>query len=175
MNNLTRGGIFSAFFSAVLMFALGVAAAPSSPVASQRSQAAVVVQGAWVRATVPGQPVAAAYMQLQAQKSGLTLTALRSPVAASVQLHDMQMQGEVMRMSEIKKLTLVVGQAVSLRPGGKHIMLIGIKQALAAGDSVPLELLFSNGRRLQLNIPVLNTAPTAGAEPAESDAMVHRY
>jgi len=90
-------------------------------------------------------------------------------------LHDMQMQGEVMRMSEIKKLTLVAGQTVSLRPGGKHIMLMGIKQALAVGDSVPLELLFSNGRRLQLNIPVLNTAPTAAveAEPAESDAMAH--
>ena len=142
--------------------------------------AAVQVQGAWIRATVPGQKVAAAYMQLQTQEAGMQLLSLCSPVAASVQVHDMQMQGDVMRMVELKTLGLPKGQIVQLAPGGKHIMLMGLNQPLQAGQSVQLELRFQNGRQLSLHVPVLHAAPAGadmgkktGAEPAANERMSH--
>lgn len=132
--------------------------------------AMVQVQNAWVRATVPGQKVAAAYMQLQAQVPGLRLQALRSPAAASVQLHDMQMHGEIMRMVEVKTLDLPLGQTVVLAPSGMHIMLMDLAQPLLAGSSISVQLLFADGRQQKLTLPVLNAAPEHATNAVQQGA-----
>lgn len=137
------------------------AQAGAKPKVAAPQPAPVQISGAWARATVPGQKVAVAYMQLQAQEPGLVLQSLDTPVAEQVQLHDMQMQGDVMRMRELPHLDLPLGIPVVLAPSGKHIMLMGLGQVLRPGDQLALTLHFNQGRSLQLSLPVLNTAPNS--------------
>jgi hypothetical protein len=111
--------------------ALGTAAA----------QAQVSVSGAWARGTVEGQRATGAFMQLRSA-DGAALVGAESPVAGAVEIHEMRMEGNVMRMRPIPKLDLPAGQAVDLKPGGYHIMLMNLKAPLKKGDSVPIKLRF---------------------------------
>ena len=100
---------------------------------------AVSVSKPWVRATVAGQSVAGAYMDITA-KSNAALVGAASPVAAKAELHTMTMDGGVMKMRALDKLDLPAGKTVNLKPGGYHVMLIDIKRELKAGERVPLTL-----------------------------------
>ncbi len=132
-------GLGAAFAQAHEGHAHGLtSAAPHAPAAP--AQALLQVQEAWVRSTVPGQKVAAAYMQLKAQEAGWAVVGASSPAAARLELHDMRMDKDVMRMFAIDSLPLPLGQTVALQPAGKHIMLMGLHAPLAEGDSVRLEL-----------------------------------
>jgi hypothetical protein len=97
------------------------------------------VKDAWVRVPAPGQKVAGAYMEITGRTS-LWLMAVASPVAARAELHSTTMEDGVMKMRPIEKLELPGGRAVRLAPGGLHIMLIDLKQALKPGDKVPITL-----------------------------------
>ena len=99
----------------------------------------VVVSGAWVRATVPGQPVAAGYLNITSAH-GAALAGVRSDVADSVQMHTMHDDGGVMRMRELERLELPAGQTVRLAPSGTHLMLLQLKKPLRPGDTVALDL-----------------------------------
>lgn len=100
---------------------------------------AVQVSDAWARATVPGQEVAGAYLNLRSAKAA-KLVKTESPVAGSVAIHSMSMKDGVMEMRELTELALPAGKTVKLAPGGFHIMLIDLKKPLKAGDTVPLKL-----------------------------------
>jgi copper(I)-binding protein len=123
-----------------LSLALGLTLSLAAPAVSAQT-ATVQVSDAWVRATVPQQKATGAFMTLQAP-AGTRLVEARSPVAAVVEIHEMAMQGDVMRMRAVPGIDLPAGKAVALKPGGHHVMLIDLKQALKAGDSVPLTLVF---------------------------------
>jgi len=101
--------------------------------------AEVTVSDAWVRASVPGQKVGAAYMTLTSA-ADLTLTKVESPAAGSVKIHSMTMKNGIMRMRMLETLPLPAGQATRLTPGGFHLMLFDLKQPLKAGDNVPFTL-----------------------------------
>jgi copper(I)-binding protein len=94
---------------------------------------------------------------------GTKLLGFASPVANSSQLHEMTMAGDVMQMREVASLALPAGQAVSLKPGGHHLMLIGLKKVLKSGDHVPLQLKLqaADGRlyRQSLTVPVAAKQP----------------
>ena len=136
--------------------------------------AAVVVSDAWVRATVPGQIGTGGFMTLRSKDGPLQLVGFTSPVAGSAELHEMAMDGNVMRMRPVASLDLPVGQAVELRPGGHHLMLMSLKAPLKAGSAVPLvlQLKAPDGRVLQqrVDVPVRSNAPAAA--PA-ADAHEH--
>lgn len=100
---------------------------------------AVKVEGAWARATVAGQSAGGAFMALTAARDVQVLGG-SSPVAASVEVHEMTMRDHVMRMQAIDALKLPAGQTVELKPGGHHLMLIGLKAPLTAGSQVPIKL-----------------------------------
>lgn len=144
---------------------VGLAAALLA-VSSLASAAEPVVQvsGAWIRQAVKGQSGTGGFMQLTSSQP-LTLTGFRTPVAASAELHEMAMEGDVMRMRAIDALPLPAGQAVALQPGGHHLMLMGLKKVLSAGTQVPLTLLLrtSDGRVIQQQIKV----PVQAAAPAD--------
>lgn len=130
---------------------------------------AVSVSAPWVRATAPEQRATGAFMTLQAPAGG-RLVAVRSPVAGVVEIHEMTMAGDTMRMRAIEGLELPAGRAVELRPGGHHIMLMDLKRAIRAGETVPLTLVFERaGARTTLDITAaaqpLNAQPPA-AKPA---------
>lgn len=98
----------------------------------------VEVKEAWARATVPGQKASGAFMTLTSAK-GATLLGGSSPVAKSVEIHEMKHEGDVMKMRAVPKIELPAGKAVALA-GDYHIMLMGLSKELKAGDKVPLTL-----------------------------------
>jgi hypothetical protein len=94
---------------------------------------------AWVRATVPGQKATGLFVELKSPTPA-RLAGGSSPVAASVEVHEMRMDGGVMRMRALEALPLPAGQAVMLKPGSHHLMLLGLKRELKPGDTVPVTL-----------------------------------
>jgi len=124
---------------------LGVLGVFASPVPA--ADLPVDIRDPWLRATVPGQEVAAAYAEFVARRP-LRLTAVSSPLARSGALHEMKEDGGVMRMRNRRDLALPAGRSVKLAPGGLHIMLFGVSGPLEAGRQVPLRFEFrgSDGR-----------------------------
>ncbi len=97
------------------------------------------VSDAWVRATLPGQPVAAAYLTLQSP-SRARLVAAQSGVARAVEIHEMSQKDGVMRMRRVEALELPQNQKVRMAPGGVHFMLLDLQRPLVAGEEIELDL-----------------------------------
>jgi periplasmic copper chaperone A len=106
---------------------------------SLAAQAQVKVDDPWVRATVAPQKATGAFMQLTSPKPAKVVSA-SSPAAAMVEIHEMKMDDGVMKMRAVDALPLPAGQAVALKPGGYHVMLMGLKSPIKAGETVPLTL-----------------------------------
>jgi hypothetical protein len=124
----------------------------------------VEVQGAWARATVQGQKATGAFMTLTA-KEGSRLVSAASPVAGVTEVHEMAMEGDVMKMRAIAGLDLPAGKAVELKPGGYHVMLMDLKLPLQKDTSIPLTLTFKNAKgvetKTEIKVPVTQMAPGA--------------
>ncbi|HYS57190.1 MAG TPA: copper chaperone PCu(A)C [Burkholderiales bacterium] len=99
----------------------------------------VEARAAWVRGTAPGQTTAGAYMELTSDRRASLLGA-ESPAASSAEIHEMKMEGNVMRMRAVTRLELPPGKTVELKPGGHHMMLVDLKRPLKKGDLVPIRL-----------------------------------
>lgn len=139
------------------------------------AQAQVTVGEPWVRGTVAGQKATGAFMTLTSATEAKLMSAT-SPVAGLVEIHEMSMDGGVMRMGAVKGgLPLPAGKAVELKPGGYHVMLLDLKVPLAKGGSVPLTLVFKDARgvesKVELKVPVATVAP--GAKMGSMPAMDH--
>lgn len=117
----------------------------------------VTASNVWVRATMPGQKVGAAYLDLHSTVD-TTLIRVESPVAESVEMHSMTMNNGVMEMRMLDQLALPATKTVKLAPGGNHLMLFGLKQPLQKGAQVALTLHFryADGKpgKLELSAPV---------------------
>ena len=135
--------------------------------ASAWAQSPVQVQDAWARATVANQSATGAFMKLTAPEN-TRLVSASSPVAGIVEIHEMRMEGDVMRMRAVPALPLAAGQTVELKPGGYHVMLMDLKGPLKAGDAVPLTLVFegTNGQRRTQDVTAVARAMGAAAAPA---------
>lgn len=103
------------------------------------AQAQTVATEPWVRATVSGQKATGLFVELKSPTAA-RLVGGSSPVAATVEVHEMRMDGGVMRMRAVDALPLPAGQAVALKPGGYHVMLMGLKDSVKPGDTVPVTL-----------------------------------
>lgn len=136
----------------------------------------VQVEGAWVRATVPGQQGTGAFMRLTARES-LELVGVRSPVAEVAEVHEMKMDGDVMRMRAISALPLPAGQTVELKPGGYHLMLQQLNTQLVKDSEVRVTLEFKapDGAlsRLHMTLPVATSAPDGASAPAAHGHHAH--
>ncbi len=128
--------------------------------------APVAADTAWARATVQGQKSSGAFVKLTAREA-LQLVGVASPVAGVAEIHEMKMEGDVMRMRAVPLLNLPAGQAVELKPGGYHVMLMDLRAPLAPNTQIPLTLRFRDARgaesRLELSVPVSAQAPGAAA------------
>jgi hypothetical protein len=135
----------------------------------------VEVKDAWVRTTVQGQKATGAFMKITA-KDDAKLVAASSPVAGVVEVHEMKMEGDVMKMRAVQGgLDLPAGKTVELKSGGYHVMLMDLKTALAKDSTVPLTLVFKDAKglesKVELKVPVATLAP--GAKTADMPAMDH--
>lgn len=131
------------------------------------AHAQVSVKDAWVRATVPQQKATGAFMQIQAARDSKLISA-SSPLTPHVEVHEMSMQGDVMKMRQVPDIALPAGRTVELKPGGYHVMLLDLKQQVKEGSSVPLTLVIEgkDGKResVEVKAPVraLNTSSHTG-------------
>jgi copper(I)-binding protein len=128
--------------------------------------AQVTVSDAWIRATVPQQNSAGVFMQLRSAHGG-RLVEVRTPVAGHAEIHQMEMQGQTMRMHAVAGIDLPAGQAVNLASGGYHLMLFDLKRQLKDGATVPLTLVVEGaGRRRQDVNVMVPVKPIAYVAPA---------
>lgn len=155
-------------------------AADKAPVGKPavKAEALVKVEGAWVRATVKGQSGTGGFMNLTASQA-LTLTGFSTAAAADSELHEMAMDGGVMRMHAVDSLPLPAGKTVALRPGmgGHHLMLMDLRQQLKEGDEVllTLKLRTADGKVLtqDVKVPVKSGSMTMAPAGAGSEAGGH--
>ena len=124
--------------------------------------AQVQVEAAWARATVQGQKSSGAFMKLTA-KENTQLVSVSSPAAGVAEVHEMKMEGDVMKMRALPSLDLPAGKPVELKPGGYHVMLMDLKMPLLKDGTLPLTLVFKDAKgaetRQEVNVPVSTMAP----------------
>lgn len=122
----------------------------------------------WAKASLKGVPNSAAYMTITNNgETDDTLVAASADVSEAVELHTMTMKDGVMRMRRLEDgVPLPAGQTVVLAPGGKHIMLIGLKDQLKAGSSFEMTLTFENAGEQQIDVTVRDRQPEAAEDGA---------
>lgn len=124
-------------------------------ISSSSFAASVDVVQPYVRAVPPGHPNSAAFMVLKnTSEQDRALVNAHSNVSKVVELHTHKKEGGMMRMRRVKQIDIKAGSETVLKPGGLHVMFIGLKQQLKAGDKVELELEFDDGATIKLTVPV---------------------
>jgi len=131
-------------------------------VASVAQAQTVKIEDPWVRGTVAQQKATGAFMRLTASEP-LRLVAAESPVAGVVEIHEMTMDNNVMRMRAIPALALPAQRPVELKPGGYHVMLMDLKQPLAGGQAVPITLVFENAAGQRVTQAITASVKELGA------------
>ena len=125
--------------------------------------AQVTVQEPWVRGTVAEQKGTGMFARITSAQPARLVSA-SSPAAGIVEIHEMTMQGDVMRMRAIPGLDLPAGKPVELKPGWLHLMLINLKQPLEPGKTVPVTLVVETGGKresIEVKVPVRTLAGQA--------------
>lgn len=119
----------------------------------------VSVMNPYVRAVPAGQPNSAAFMMLKnTSNQDRAIVNARSSASKVVELHTHKKEGGMMRMRQIEKIVVKANSKTVLKPGGLHIMFIGLKQSFKAGNKVDLELEFDNGEKIMLTAPIKKVA-----------------
>ncbi len=119
------------------------------------------LDGAFTKAMLPGQPVGGGFVTIRNTGSeDDMLVSASSSIAAGVELHEMAMQGDVMKMRKLDSGILVAaGATVELKPGGLHMMFMQVKTPFKEGDSVPVTLTFEKAGTLDIVLPVQAAGP----------------
>ncbi len=116
---------------------------------------ALEVSDGWMRAMPPGQPTGAAYMTISnSSDATVALVAASTPLAGSVEIHRSVQEDGMWSMRRLAAVAIPAGGSVELAPGGIHLMLFNMQQALREGDGLPLTLEFDNGETVELDIEV---------------------
>ena len=131
----------------------------------------VTVTDGWVRASVQGQNATGAFMSIKAREN-TRLVGVMTPVAGVAEVHEMKMDGGVMKMRALPELDLPAGKAVELKPGGYHVMLMDLKQPMKTGESVPITLVFEDKDKKRLTVDI--QAPVRALN-APAGKMEHKH
>ena len=131
------------------------------------------IDNPYTRITVAGQKVGGAFMKVENKGAADKLIGATSTVAKEVQLHTMSMDGNVMRMREVKAIDVPANGEVRLAPGGLHLMLIDIKAPLKKGDMVPVKLKFEKAGEVEVKFHVKDERPGHG-EAGHDHAQGHK-
>lgn len=119
---------------------------------------ALKISSPWARATPPSAPTGGGFLTITNTGTGTAtdqLISVTSPVAELVQVHEMKMEGDIMRMRKVEKgLEIPAGGTVTLAPGGIHLMMMGLKGQLKQGNSVPVTLVFEKAGRIDIELAV---------------------
>jgi periplasmic copper chaperone A len=122
----------------------------------------------YARTTAAGQASGGGYLKLENKGADDKLLSATADVAASVELHSMSMEGDVMRMRQVDGVALPKGKTVELKPGALHLMFVGLKAPLKDGDKFPLKLKFEKAGEVTVTVNV-----EAGGGELKHDMMKH--
>lgn len=134
--------------------------------------AEVKVGRPWVRGTTTTQKATGAFMTIVSSEP-TALVAAASPLAGKVEIHEMRMDGSVMRMRRVDEIALPAGKPVDLNPGGYHIMLMELREQLREGAKVPLTLKIRNGNGAMSEVAVMAEVTSVAGEKARSADRHH--
>ena len=148
---MTRRSLFqAALLASLALFAAGQA------MALDYKLGALEIDNPWARATPATAKAAAGYLTVK--NTGTTpdrLVAAKTPAADRATVHEMKMEGSIMRMHELEHgLDIPPGATVTLAPGGLHVMLMGLKAPLKPGSKVPLTLVFEKAGSIDIDLDV---------------------
>ena len=144
------------------LLALAALAAASAPaMAGDYKVGAVTVQSPWSRPAQAGMNGVGFMTILNTGAKPMTLTAIESPLADTVELHQSSMANGVMTMRRQDTATIAAGGKLELSPGGYHLMLLGLKQPLKVGQKAPVTLVFAGGQRVTVDLTVQLAPPQA--------------
>lgn len=124
------------------------------------------ISAPFTRATLPNAPVGGGFMTIENTGTEADrLVSVSANVSGAVQIHEMAMQGDVMKMRQLADgIEIAPGETVTLAPGGIHIMFMGLTQAFVEGESVPVTLTFEKAGSVDVELPVLGTAADAAPD-----------
>jgi periplasmic copper chaperone A len=135
-------------------WAAALAFAACTALAQNFSAGAIRIEHPFARATVGGQPTGGAFMTFVNEGETDRLLSASAPIAKSVELHEMRLEGDVMKMRQVDGIDLGGGKTVELKPGGYHIMFVGLNAPLVAGTSFPLLLHFQKAGAVAISVKV---------------------
>jgi copper(I)-binding protein len=141
---------------AVLLLWAGAAGAAEPP----------AIADAWVRATPPGARTAAAYLTVTSTDASDRLLGAATTAAAAIEIHTHVVEAGMSRMVRLPELALPAGEAVRLEPGGLHLMLLDLREPLAAGTKVAIALRFAAAGAIEIEVPVVDARAGAAAPRA---------
>ena len=142
----------------IMCAAIGITLGTAA-IAQNASVGSIKIENGYTRATAPGQQVAGGFLKSENKGAADQLISASSPAAGEVQLHEMAMDGNVMRMRQVKDIALPANGAVELKPGGLHLMFMNIKAPLSVGETVPVKLKFAKAGEVEVRLSVNTTAP----------------
>jgi copper(I)-binding protein len=153
--------------------ALGLFLATACLSGAQAAGGSIKVVGPWIRPNPPGAPTAAGYLTVvNTGRSPDRLLGGSSPQVGKVEIHQMSMQGAIMRMRALSGgVAISPGATVKLEPGSYHLMLVGPKRAFRAGERVPITLNFQHAGAVKTEFAV-QMAPPAQAGPSAPHAKM---
>jgi periplasmic copper chaperone A len=137
---------------------LFAAALLCSGVVHAQTQAAPKVEAAWARPTVNGQAGGGGFLTITGTTQPDRLMAVSANISKAVELHRMEMDGNIMRMRQVDAIDIPAGKTVELKPGGLHVMFVGLTQTLKNGATIPLTLKFEKGGEVKVDMKVMNPA-----------------
>lgn len=141
------------------------------------AQAPIQIEQPWARASVPGQQASGGFLRITAQEP-MRLVGVSTPAAGHSELHEMRMEGDVMRMRAIDGLDLPAGQTVALQPGGHHLMFMQLAAPLQEGSEITVTLKLQDAQgqphEHSLQMPVQRFTPKKG-QHADHDEQHHGH
>ena len=121
----------------------------------------VEIEGAYARASIPNVPNSAAFFVIKNNSDkDIAITSANSDIAEKNELHTHIKENQMLKMIKIEKLVVPAKSSLELKSGGDHVMLMGLKKELKAGDEISLELSFSDGDKKSIKVPVKDLAST---------------
>ncbi|PHS24048.1 MAG: hypothetical protein COA84_10095 [Robiginitomaculum sp.] len=148
MSTITRRRAILAIGSVLALAACGKAADTAPP--------EITVKNAWMRVPPGGRDTSAAYLVIRNDGGTDTLLSVSSPMADDVQMHISEMSDDVMRMREESTVPIPANSIINYQPGGRHLMVFGVRDGLKVGDEVSLTLTFERAGKITVTAIIGN-------------------
>lgn len=155
MNRIHRRGLLAA---GLCLLSLAAAA----PAFAQKAPSVPSASGAWARPTVEGQRAGGGFVTITGGSADDRLVAAKADVSATLELHAMFMEGDIMKMRRVEAIDVPAGKTIQLEPGGLHVMFMGLKAPLQAGTTFPMTLQFEKAGAVTTQVTVSARAPAGG-------------